>query len=156
MGTDTMIASGDIQRPVAENQSAGCDALRVPSVLRCGLLIFLVKISLRTRGFGRTVRWLRTNMQAIPEVAAADPMAIRATEYAVAKAGAFYPGRALCLEQSLVLYYALRRQGAPVRFAMGVQAHPLAAHAWVDYQHEPINDVPEHIKRFARLPDELP
>ena len=156
MGTDTMIASGDIQRPVAENQSAGSDALRVPSVLRCGLLIFLVKMSLRMRGFGGTIKWIRRRVEGIPEVASADLEPMKATEYAVAMAGALYPGRALCLEQSLVLYYLLRRHGIPVRYCQGVQRHPFLAHAWVEYGGESLNDVAEHVQLFARLPEQLP
>jgi len=81
---------------------------------------------------------------------------VQATEYAVAMAGALYPGRAKCLEQSLAVYYLLGRRGAPVRFRMGVQSHPFLAHAWVEYQGQPITDVAEHVKWFAPLPDELP
>jgi hypothetical protein len=71
-------------------------------------------------------------------------------------AAAFYPGRAECLERSLVLYYILRRQGVRVRYCHGVQPSPLTAHAWIEYGGEVINDVPEHVKEFSRLPDQLP
>jgi hypothetical protein len=80
---------------------------------------------------------------------------VKATEHAVAMAGALYPGRALCLEQSLVLYYLMRRQGVAVNYCQGVQPYPFQAHAWIEYDGEPINDVAEHVKRFARLPEEL-
>lgn len=135
---------------------SGLDGLRAPSVVRCGFMIFFVKLSLRTRGFGRTLRWIRKRVEAIAEVASGDLEAIKATEYTVAMAGAFYPGRALCLEQSLVLYYLLRRQGVPVKYRQGIQAHPFAAHAWVEYRGEPINDVLEHVKHFIALPNQLP
>jgi hypothetical protein len=80
---------------------------------------------------------------------------ILATEHSVAMAGALYPGRALCLEQSLVLYYILRRQGVAVRYRQGVIAFPFEAHAWIEYLGEVINDVPEHARRFVPLPDQL-
>ena len=71
-------------------------------------------------------------------------------------AGAFYPGRALCLEQSLLLYDVLRRQGVPAKYCQGVKLHPFQAHAWIEYQGQVINDVPEHVKGFARLHEQLP
>ena len=71
-------------------------------------------------------------------------------------AGALYPGRALCLEQSLALYYLLRRRGVPVRYCQGVQPYPFEAHAWVEYGGTPINDVIDHVTLFARFPDQLP
>lgn len=81
---------------------------------------------------------------------------MKATERAVAMAGALYPGRALCLEQSLVLYYLLRRQRVAVRYCQGIQPHPFEAHAWVEYEGKPLNDVAEHAKLFTRFPDQLP
>jgi len=128
----------------------------VPSVLRCGFLIFALKLGIRTVGFPRVRRWVRRRVEAVSVIAAVDVEAVKATEYAVAMAGAWYPGRALCLEQSLVLYYVLRRQGVGVKFMRGVQAHPFAAHAWVEYHGEIINDVLEHVRHFTPLPDELP
>jgi hypothetical protein len=81
---------------------------------------------------------------------------VAAIEQAVAMAAALYPGRALCLEQSLALYDVLRRQGVSVSFRMGVQPHPFQAHAWIEHGGTPINDIAEHIKPFMRLPDVLP
>jgi hypothetical protein len=74
----------------------------------------------------------------------------------VALAGALYPGRARCLEQSLVLYYLLRGRGVAARYCQGVQPNPFQAHAWIEYRGEIITDVEEHVARFARLPDQLP
>jgi transglutaminase-like putative cysteine protease len=71
-------------------------------------------------------------------------------------AGALYLGRAKCLEQSLALYYLLRRQGVAVAYCQGVQPYPFRAHAWVEYRGQVINDVPEHARFFARLPEQLP
>ncbi len=131
-------------------------ATKAPSVARCALMILAVKVLLKTRGFGRTIRCLRrqlalrsTSSDVLPEIAGK-------IERAVATAGALYPGRGLCLEQSLVLYYILRRCGVAARYCQGVQSYPFTAHAWVEYQGTPLNDVPEHVGRLARLPDLLP
>ena len=129
---------------------------KVPSVLRAGFTIFAVKLSLRLRGYGRTIRWIQREVRRVPPDASVDAQVVKAAERSVAMAGALYPGRALCLEQSLALYYLLRRQGVAVKYSQGVQPHPFLAHAWLEYRGEPINDVAEHVKRFARLPDQLP
>jgi hypothetical protein len=77
-------------------------------------------------------------------------------EYAVAMAGALYPARAMCLEQSLTLYYLLRREGILVGYCQGAVPYPFESHAWVEYRGEPVNDVAEHVKLFAKLPALLP
>jgi transglutaminase superfamily protein len=130
--------------------------VRVPSVLQCGFLLLGVKMALRMRGLSWTIRYIRRRVGVAPATRSVDLDVVKAAERAVAMAGAFYPGRAMCLEQSLVLYHLLRRQGIPVKYCQGVQAHPFAAHAWVEYGGATINDVAEHVSWYARLPNELP
>jgi hypothetical protein len=127
-----------------------------PSALRCGLMILATKTALQLWGFGRTLRFVRRRVERVDANETCCMEVVRAVERAVAMAGALYPGRALCLEQSLVLYYLLRRQGVAVRYCHGVQPYPFEAHAWIEYRGEPINDVPEHVRGFARLQGELP
>jgi hypothetical protein len=76
---------------------------------------------------------------------------VAASEYAVAMAAALYPGHAACLERSLTLYWHLRRAGVPVAYRMGVQMYPFLAHAWVERDGVPINDVPEHVRLFRPI-----
>jgi hypothetical protein len=128
-------------------------ALRVPSLLRCGLTIALVKSLLRIRGFGPTIEWVRDRATRVPIADRVDDSMATASERKVALACALYPGRAQCLERSLVLYYLLRRQGVGVRFITGVKVDPFGAHAWVQYRNEPINDVAEHVALYTALPD---
>jgi hypothetical protein len=130
--------------------------VRVPSVLRCALMIATVKLMLKTRDFSGTAAWIRRRVEGVPEATGVDPAVVKAAEWSVATAGALYPGRAKCLEQSLTLYYLLRRQGVAVRYCQGMQPYPFQAHAWVEYRGEVINDVPEHAVAFSRLPDQLP
>jgi len=129
---------------------------RVPSVLRCILAIFALKTSLKIRGYAWTLAWIRRHVANVPVVRDVDAALITASEWAVAMAAAFYPGRAQCLERSLVLYYLLRRQGIAVRYCHGAQPYPLVSHAWIEYQGHVINDVPERVNQFSRFPDQLP
>jgi hypothetical protein len=128
----------------------------MPPLPVCGLLIWVLKAALKSRGFGWTLAWIRQRVQAIPASTVVSSEAVRTSEYALAMACAFYPGRALCLERSVVLYYLLRRQGVPVKYCQGVQFYPFTAHAWLEYGGAPITDVAEHVRLFTRLPDQLP
>lgn len=122
--------------------------IRTAVVARNLWLITWIKVMLRARGVEGTMKWIHSTTRQRPRDQAswAD---IRAIEYHVAMAGALYPGRALCLEQSLTLYFLLRKAAVDARFVMGVQPYPFAAHAWVEYRGIPLTDVPEHINHFA-------
>lgn len=129
---------------------------RLPSVVKCAGMILGVKAGFRVYGFAGVIRWMGRRVQSVPPVLSLELEAVKAAERAVATAGALYPGRALCLEQSLVLYYLLRRHGVAVRYRQGVIANPFQAHAWIEYNGAVINDVAEHAKQFTVLPDQLP
>jgi hypothetical protein len=144
------IAPKPITRPLKTAE------LKAPPVLWCGLLLGWFKALLRIRGFLGTLEWIRHRIEALPATVEAEPETVKAVEYAVAMAGALYPGRAKCLEQSLTLYYVLRQHGVAARYCQGVQPYPFQAHAWIEYRGEVVNDVPEHARFFARLPDQLP
>ena len=119
-------------------------------------MIAALKLSLKVRGYKRTIEWIRRRVEHVPVRADVEPTIVKAAEWWVAMVAAFYPGRAQCLERSLVLYYILRRQGVPVKYCHGVQPWPLISHAWVEYRGEVVNDVPERVNEFSRLPDQLP
>jgi hypothetical protein len=67
----------------------------------------------------------------------------------VATAAAFYPRRALCLEQSLALFVLLRRRGIAAGLRFGVQTLPFSAHAWVEVDGRPINERQGVIERLV-------
>lgn len=140
----------------AKGSFGGASNVRIPSVLTCGAMLFALKAALRVVGFARVINWIRRAVASVPPATSADIEVVRSTERAVAMAGALYPGRALCLEQSLLLYYVLRRQGIEVKYCHGVAPRPFQAHAWIEYRDQVINDVAEHARQFARLPDQLP
>ncbi len=139
-----------------ELADAGTAVVRVPSVLRCGLMIARIKWLLRIRRLEGTLAWVRARVADLPVARTFTLESVRTLEYAIAMAGAFYPGRAKCLEQSLTLYYLARRQGVAVRYYQGVQLYPFKAHAWVEYDGQVINDIAEHVKHLARFPEQLP
>jgi hypothetical protein len=123
-----------------------------PSMLRCLLLLLLADVSLRTAGLRRTARWARRLAGAprpdrAPGAAAAERTAAR-----VAVAGAFYPRRALCLEQSIALFVLLRRAGAPAELRLGVRPLPFLAHAWVEVDGVPVNEQPDAIAQLVPFP----
>lgn len=122
-----------------------------PLVVWCGVLIVGIKVGLRVTGFARTLRWIHWRVDHLPRRRTGPPPAIDPVAHAVALAAALYPGRARCLEQSLLLYYLLRRRGIDAHFRLGVQPHPFGAHAWVECGGMPINDVPEHVRHFVPI-----
>lgn len=129
---------------------------RAPSAVVCGLAVIAFKLALDLAGFDRTIRWIRRRVQGVPVDSAAPIDMVRRADLAVAMTGALYPGRALCMVQSLALYYVLRRRGVAVKYCQGVMPRPFTAHAWVEYRGEVVNDVPDHAEQFLRLPDQLP
>lgn len=142
--------------PTVQRNEEGVGNLRPPSILRCGLAILAVKVALNMRGFDWTIAWIERRVKDVVASGTFDTQCVRTAESSVATAGALYPGRARCLEQSLVLYYLLRSQGVAVQYRQGVQSHPFVAHAWVEYRNVPVNDVIEHVQLYAPLPSPLP
>jgi Transglutaminase-like superfamily len=131
-------------------------AVRWWSVAACMVSIALVRRSLAWWGFARTLRRIRDRSERASTTTDPAPSIIAMVDRVVALAAALYPGRALCLERSLVLYDRLRREGAAVELRIGVQATPFAAHAWVTYRGEPVNDSAEHVAHFVVMPEPRP
>ncbi len=123
----------------------------MPSVGTCALALVLVKLSLKVAGFGRTYAAL-TRLVGRRGSEAVTPAVLAEAVRRVALVAAFYPGRALCLEQSLTLWYLLRRRGIDADLRLGVQPYPFGAHAWVEHRGEPVNESPEFVRTFTILP----
>lgn len=122
-----------------------------PGVLRTMLLLLSVRMHLKARGFGRSVARARRVAERAP-VADFDPDLPERAAHRVAIAGAFFPGRAVCLEQSLALYLLLRRRGVPAELRLGVTPSPFHAHAWVELHGEPVNEDAETVAKFLPMP----
>jgi len=127
-----------------------------PGLWRSIMTLSLVRLSLVLLGLGRTVGLIRRLERGRASSADHDATMARAIEESVAKAAALFPGRALCLEQSLTLYTLLRRSAVAARLRLGVQSYPFGAHAWVESNGEPLNDIAEHVAFYAPLEDLLP
>lgn len=142
--------------PAKEGSASWSPGPGLPSYLRCVLVISAIKLRLMVQGYGSTIDWIRRRVERVPATNGASLNDVGALEFRMATAAAFYPGRALCLERSLALYYILRRQGVAASYCQGVQPYPFQAHAWVEYRGQVLNDIPEHAKQFTPLPDQLP
>ena len=104
-------------------------------MVSCGVLIVGIKVGLRVAGFARTLQWIHWRTDHLPRWRTGPPPAIDPVAHAVALAAALYPGRARCLEQSLLLYYLLRRRGIEAHFRLGVQPHPLGPRVGLEWGH---------------------
>lgn len=127
-----------------------------PGLWRSMMTLSLVRLSLVLLGLGRTVQVIRRLDRHRGSIPQHDAEAARRIEQTVATAAALFPCRALCLEQSLTLYALLRRSAVPARLRLGIQAYPFAAHAWVETNGEPLNDIAEHVAFYTPLEDMLP
>lgn len=61
---------------------------------------------------------------------------------AVTRALTWYPKQAMCLQRSAVTTNLLRSSGVPAQMIIGCQKLPFVVHAWVEVDHEVINDKP--------------
>jgi hypothetical protein len=123
---------------------------RAPCVVTCFLVVAATDVLPRLAGLRRTLkvaRRLAASGATEGDVVLADEIAQR-----VALAAAFYPRRALCLEQSLALFLLLRWRGVPSELRLGVQARPFSAHAWVDVGGRAVNERGDLPLRLALFP----
>lgn len=115
--------------------------------------VALSRLSLKTAGFRRTIRLARR----LTRGPAADQNHLVADQSAraIAIAAAFFPGRAICLEQSVALYVLLRRRGVAAALRIGVQPYPFQAHAWVELDGQPVYENPDELFKFVAFPEGL-
>jgi hypothetical protein len=100
------------------------------------VLLPLLTLSLRVRGFGATQRILQkftVSAKNGPPVAAVESR-VALTTRMVLTAARNSPIPSTCLERSLSLWWLLARQGIATEFRIGVRKddEKLAAHAWVE------------------------
>ena len=113
--------------------------------------VALARWSLRFGGFRRTLRWARWYGD---RVAGQAPRGVPdRIARGVAVAAAFFPGRAICLEQSVALYLLLRRWGHPATLRVGVQPYPFLAHAWVELGGAPLLENDDDMVKFVAFPE---
>ena len=119
------------------------------SSLGSALVLIAVTVGLRLLGLRRSLALASRYSRRAPAAETPSPDLLAGVVRKVDTAAAFFPGRALCLEQSLALYVCLRRAGVPVALRLGVQPYPFAAHAWVEYQGDLIGDTHDRVGKFV-------
>jgi hypothetical protein len=124
-----------------------------PSIIVCAGTLVAVRLALKIRGFGWTIEAVRRRTSALSRAQRASLAELEEVASAVAAAAAVFPGRALCLEQSISLFFILRRRGIDVQFRVGVQPYGFVAHAWVESKGVPIFEPGEMVRNIIALPD---
>ncbi|HUF51662.1 MAG TPA: lasso peptide biosynthesis B2 protein [Longimicrobiales bacterium] len=120
-----------------------------PGVFRCLVLLAVADAATRLIGLRRTLALARRLGRGRGSGAAA---LVDRTAHNVAVAAAFYPRRARCLEQSLILFVLLRRRGERAELKLGVRPLPFYAHAWVEIDGVPVNEPAQLPLNMATFP----
>lgn len=120
---------------------------------RAAVLLPLISLSLRIRGFGATQKWQR--WPAPPETPANKEnkaSKIATVERAVRAAARYGLVRATCLEQALAQRWLLRQGGLSAELRIGVRksGEKFEAHAWVECDGRALDagDSHEHYEAF--------
>ena len=111
--------------------------------------LIAIKGMMLTLGFARTLRCLQWRLRDATLSADPDAPTLDASARAVVAAAVLLPGRIECLEQSLALWYLLRRRGVAAELAFGMRQYPFGAHAWVTYRGEPLNEDREALRHYV-------
>jgi hypothetical protein len=121
--------------------------------LRSLLLLPLVSLSLKWRGFGATRTTLeRSFTESTPLSDAAEKEGRAAITTRMVHAAVRYGvGRPSCLEESLVLWYLLGRQGIASQLRIGIRKEDgkFGAHAWVERNSEALNQPDAQHRHYA-------
>ncbi len=125
------------------------------------MLLPLVKVSLRLRGFGKTQDWLQARLQRSypsPSKPVASMQIVEKTCRMVRAAVYYAMPHAGCLEQSLTLWYLLGVQGisASIRIGIPRQTEPFEAHAWVEHEGVALNQLQEFHNHYHPFKSEFP
>ena len=127
--------------------------------LRAVVLLPLLTLSLRVRGFGATQRFLQkftaSTKNGTP-VAAAESLVVLTTRMVLA-AARNSPIPSTCLERSLSLWWMLARQGIATQFRIGVRKddEKFAAHAWVERNGVAIGEPDASHLHYAGFAEEM-
>lgn len=108
-----------------------------------------IKLMLLTIGFARALRFLEWRVRDLAASVEPDVTTLNTSARAVVAAAILIPGRIECLEQSLALWYLLRRRGVGAELTFGMRQYPFGAHAWVTYRGEPLNEDREALRHYV-------
>jgi hypothetical protein len=131
--------------------------------LRAAVLLPIISLSLRLRGFRATQTSLQNHLPKPVTVISdqsnrthADSTAL--TARMVRSAAHRTWGRPACLEQSLALWWLLGRQEIPSSVRIGTRKteEKFEAHAWVECNGVALNEAEESHKHYAAFGEEFP
>jgi hypothetical protein len=111
--------------------------------------LIAIKLMLLTIGFARTYSLLQSRVRDLSAIAEPDAATLDASARSIVAAAILIPGRIECLEQSLALWYLLRRRGVSAELTFGMRQYPFGAHAWVTYRGEPLNEDREALRHYV-------
>jgi hypothetical protein len=117
------------------------------------LLLLLVDIALRIFPFRQVHAWLKVSEGGIAVSAdEADQMIRRCADF-LDLAARYHLYAMTCLRRSLTLHWLLSRQGVFTELRFGVlrEDGKLQAHAWLEYQGQPVGEKSTLTDQYARL-----
>ena len=130
--------------------------------LRAAVLLPLISLSLRLRGFRKTQTTLQKLLSSPNGAGDGSPReATNLTVRMVRAAVRHGFGHPTCLEESLALWWLLGRQGISTEMRIGVRKHSekFEAHAWVEREGAALNEpeaLHEHYAAFDAALSSLP
>ena len=126
--------------------------------LRAALLLPLISLSLRMRGFGATQGTLQKFLPALDQQSTSSlgPSA-ELTARMVRAAVHHGVGHPTCLEESLALWWLLGRRGIASQLRIGIkkQSQKFEAHAWVELGGAPLNEPETPHQHYAAFEGEI-
>ena len=127
---------------------------------RAAVLLPAVAVSLRLRGFAKTREALQAKLDRVLPWEGDAKSEAELVERAcrMVKAASRYGAiRATCLEESLTLWYLVKKQGVAVSLRIGVRKvqDKLEAHAWVEHGGVALGQAEELHRHYAAFDDKL-
>jgi len=126
--------------------------------LRAAVMLPLVSLSLRMRGFGATQaslqKFLLSRKQTNPILPGKTAELTARMVRAAVHHGVGHPS---CLEESLVLWWLLGRRGIASRLRIGIKKDTakFEAHAWVELGGEPLNEPESAHQHYTAFEGEI-
>jgi hypothetical protein len=128
---------------------------------RAAILLPLVRWSLHLRGYGKTFTSLQKRIQFRAKGTENRPEVreeVQATCRMVRAAMRYSLVQFTCLEESLTLWYLLRKRGIAACLRIGVRKEneKFEAHAWVEHAGDALNQPEEMHRHYAAFEQDLP
>lgn len=125
--------------------------------LRAAVLLPVVRLSLRVRGFGATQAMLRAWISGGEKAFGCEQDSAELTARMVKAAGRHGVVRASCLEESLALWFLLARQGISTDLRIGIRREgDFAAHAWIERNGVALNEADTPHRQYAAFETPIP